>query len=158
MFPASSSCSSISHHFLCGLCGFLSPLYSVPSPPTLLKQLSISAATCQVVSSRHFSPDMTWLLQGPLFRLSCILLCSSVTSHWHFGAQPQSSSILSCWSKRERAAWLFSTSCCPGAAGQAILWHWEWEASSALSSYTSWWMSSVSLLNFQQWHLVAQGC
>lgn len=54
----------------------------------------------QVSFTRYLSPGNAWLLRVPLFRLSCFLLCSSVTSHWHFGAQPWSSSILSCWSER----------------------------------------------------------
>lgn len=68
--------------------------------------------SCHLPGGVH-QVDFTWLLQVPLFKLSCFLLCSSVTSHWHFGTQPWSSSILNCWSER-----LLGSSSCPTALGQ----------------------------------------
>lgn len=83
----------------------------MPSPPTLLKQLSISAPLARWLSL--VSHGFHWYhmaFQVPPFRLSYFLLCSFVTSCWHSErAQPWSSSILSCWSKR-------LLGCFPGSA------------------------------------------
>lgn len=64
--------------------------------------------------------------------LSALQLCHLSLALWSSALEQQHPELL----ERE-AAWLFSRFCCPGAAGQATLCHWEREASSALTIYTS---------------------